>query len=60
MLCRRATRLTEDGHLDRSLNNDPRSRFFFGAAAVIFFAGLRITGLADRLADRIGFGEALI
>lgn len=33
---------------------------FLGAAALIFFAGLNMTGLADRLADRTGFGEALV
>jgi len=33
-----------------------------GAAAVvvIFFAGLRMTGLADRIADTTGLGEALV
>jgi len=31
-----------------------------GAALVILLAGLRMTGLADRIADRTGFGEALI
>ncbi len=30
------------------------------AAAVILFAGLRMTGLADRIADQTGLGEALI
>ena len=30
------------------------------AAGVILFAGLRMTGLADRIADSTGFGEALI
>lgn len=30
------------------------------AAAVIFFAGLRMTSLADRIADRTGLGEAVI
>jgi cation:H+ antiporter len=30
------------------------------AAAVILFAGLRMTGLADRIADRTGFGEAVV
>ena len=29
------------------------------AAAVVFFSGLRLTGLADRLADRTGLGEAI-
>lgn len=33
---------------------------FLAASIVIFFSGLRMTGLADRLADRTGFGEALI
>lgn len=33
---------------------------FIAASTVIFFAGLRLTGLADRLADRTGLGEALI
>ncbi len=33
---------------------------FFAASAVIFFSGLRMTGLADRLADRTGLGEAII
>lgn len=33
---------------------------FLAASAVIFFSGLRITGLADRLADRTGLGEAII
>ena len=33
---------------------------FFAASAVIFFAGLRMTGLADRIADRTGLGEAII
>lgn len=31
-----------------------------GAAAVILFAGLRMTGLADRIADRTGLGEAVV
>jgi cation:H+ antiporter len=31
-----------------------------GAALVILFAGLRMTGLADRIADRTGLGEAVI
>lgn len=30
------------------------------AAVVVLFAGLRMTDLADRIADRTGFGEALI
>jgi cation:H+ antiporter len=30
------------------------------AAAVIFFVGLRMTSLADRIADRTGLGEAVI
>ncbi len=29
------------------------------AAAVIFMSGLRLTGMADRLADRTGLGEAI-
>ncbi|HEX2018119.1 MAG TPA: sodium:calcium antiporter, partial [Aurantimonas sp.] len=33
---------------------------FLAAAVVIFFSGLRMTGLADRLADRTGLGEAII
>jgi cation:H+ antiporter len=33
---------------------------FLAAAVVIFFSGLRITTLADRLADRTGLGEALV
>ncbi|MGP3697942.1 sodium:calcium antiporter [Rhodobacter sp. NSM] len=33
---------------------------FLAASVVIFFTGLRMTGLADRLADRTGLGEALI
>lgn len=33
---------------------------FLTAGAVIFFSGLRMTGLADLLADRTGLGEALI
>ncbi|WP_116083431.1 sodium:calcium antiporter [Tropicimonas sp. IMCC34011] len=33
---------------------------FFAASAVIVLAGLRMTGLADRIADRTGLGEALI
>ena len=33
---------------------------FLAAGAVIFLAGLRMTGLADKLADRTGLGEALI
>ncbi len=33
---------------------------FAAAAAVIFVSGLRMTGLADRLADRTGLGEALV
>lgn len=31
-----------------------------GSAVVILFAGLRMTGLADRIADRTGLGEAVI
>lgn len=33
---------------------------FFAASAVIFFSGMKMTGLADRLADRTGLGEAII
>jgi cation:H+ antiporter len=33
---------------------------FFAAGVVIFLAGLRITTLADLLADRTGLGEAII
>ncbi len=33
---------------------------FLVASAVILLAGLRMTGLADRLADRTGLGEAII
>ena len=33
---------------------------FLAASAVIFFSGLGMTGLADRLADRTGLGEAII
>ena len=33
---------------------------FVAAAGVILVAGLRITGLADRLADRTGLGEAIV
>ncbi|SHI34634.1 sodium:calcium antiporter [Wenxinia saemankumensis] len=33
---------------------------FVVASAVIFVSGLNMTGLADRLADRTGLGEALI
>ncbi len=33
---------------------------FLAASVVIFFSGLRLTGLADRLADRTGLGEAII
>lgn len=33
---------------------------FVTASVVIFFSGLRMTGLADRLADRTGLGEAII
>jgi cation:H+ antiporter len=36
------------------------SGFFLAAAVVIFFSGLRLTALADRLADRTGLGEALV
>lgn len=32
---------------------------FVAAGAVIFVAGIRMTGLADRLADRTGLGEAV-
>jgi cation:H+ antiporter len=31
-----------------------------GAALAILLVGLRMTGLADRIADRTGFGEALV
>lgn len=33
---------------------------FAGAALVVLVCGIRMTGLADRLADRTGFGEAMI
>ena len=33
---------------------------FLAAGAIIFFAGLRMTGVADRLADRTGLGEAIV
>jgi cation:H+ antiporter len=33
---------------------------FAAAALVILLAGLRMTGLADRIADRTGFGEAVV
>jgi cation:H+ antiporter len=33
---------------------------FFTAAVVIFLSGLRITALADLLADRTGLGEAIV
>ena len=33
---------------------------FVLAALVIFFTGLRMTGVADRLADRTGLGEAIV
>ncbi|WP_269585288.1 sodium:calcium antiporter [Roseibium sp. Sym1] len=33
---------------------------FVGAGLVIFLAGVRMTHLADRIADRTGFGEALV
>jgi cation:H+ antiporter len=33
---------------------------FLAAACVIFFSGLRLTNLADKLADRTGLGEAII
>ncbi len=33
---------------------------FAVAAAIVFFAGLRLTALADTIADRTGLGEALI
>ncbi len=33
---------------------------FAAAGLVILFAGIRITGLADRLADRTGLGEAVV
>lgn len=33
---------------------------FVGAGAVVVLAGVKITGLADRIADKTGFGEALV
>src|SRR6056297_1614266 len=33
---------------------------FFAAALVVLFGGTRMTGLADKLADRTGLGEALV
>ncbi|TWI90236.1 cation:H+ antiporter [Roseibium hamelinense] len=33
---------------------------FAGAALVILIGGTYMTGLADRIADRTGFGEALV
>lgn len=33
---------------------------FLAASGVIFVSGLRMTGLADKLADRTGLGEAII
>jgi cation:H+ antiporter len=33
---------------------------FLASATVVFLSGLRITGLADRLADRTGLGEAIV
>ncbi|MEF2551602.1 sodium:calcium antiporter [Aurantimonas sp. A2-1-M11] len=33
---------------------------FLAAGGVIFFSGLQMTGLADKLADRTGLGEAII
>lgn len=33
---------------------------FLAAAVVIFFSGMRMTSVADRLADRTGLGEALV
>ncbi len=33
---------------------------FLAASAVILVSGLRMTGLADRLADRTGLGEAIV
>ena len=33
---------------------------FLAAASVVFLCGLRMTGLADRLADRTGLGEAIV
>ncbi len=33
---------------------------FVAAAVVIFVSGLRMTGLADKLADRTGLGEAIV
>ena len=42
------------------LSTSVLSGAFIAASAVIFFAGLRMTGLADRIADRTGLGEAII
>ena len=36
------------------------SAIFVAAAAVVLLAGVRITGLADRIADKTGIGEAMI
>lgn len=33
---------------------------FAAATVVILFAGIRMTGLADQIADRTGFGEAVV
>jgi hypothetical protein len=33
---------------------------FLASATVVFLSGLRMTGLADRLADRTGLGEAIV
>jgi len=33
---------------------------FLAASSVIFICGLRMTGLADKLADRTGLGEAIV
>jgi cation:H+ antiporter len=33
---------------------------FAGAAVVVLFAGIRLTSVADRLADRTGLGEAFV
>jgi cation:H+ antiporter len=33
---------------------------FLASAGAVFFSGLRMTGLADRLADRTGLGEAIV
>ncbi|GAB4516926.1 MAG: cation transporter [Roseibium sp.] len=38
----------------------PLLLLFAAASTVIFFCGTRMTALADRIADRTGFGEALV